>query len=97
MSLSNRVRPDVEAAPWVVEEIKALERIISDTDAAIKSAVAFLEGDHVARNKFRLGAIGAQDIETTLAIMKGQTEPKKAQCIYCPNCGVLAGTGTPLR
>lgn len=26
--LSNRVRPDSEAAPWVIEEIKALERTL---------------------------------------------------------------------
>ena len=25
MKLSDRVRPDVEAAPWVIEEIKKLE------------------------------------------------------------------------
>jgi len=30
MKLSERVRPDCEAAPWVVEEIKRLERELSD-------------------------------------------------------------------
>ena len=26
MSLSDRIRPDCEAAPWVIEEVKKLER-----------------------------------------------------------------------
>ena len=30
MKLSERVRPDCEAAPWVVEEIKRLERELFD-------------------------------------------------------------------
>lgn len=33
MSLSDRVRPNVEAAPWVIEEIKKLEK----ENAAMKS------------------------------------------------------------
>jgi hypothetical protein len=33
MSLSDRIRPDVEAAPWVIEEIKKLEK----ENAAMKS------------------------------------------------------------
>ena len=34
MSLSDRVRPDVEAARWVVNEIKKLE---AERDAAVKA------------------------------------------------------------
>ena len=30
MKLSERVRPNCEAAPWVIEEIKRLERELSD-------------------------------------------------------------------
>ena len=37
MSLSERLRPDVEAAPWVIEEVKALEaeieRLREDAEA----------------------------------------------------------------
>lgn len=30
MKLSERVRPNCEAAPWVIEEIKRLERELAD-------------------------------------------------------------------
>ena len=30
MKLSERVRPNCEAAPWVIEEIRRLERELSD-------------------------------------------------------------------
>lgn len=33
MKLSDRVRPDVEAAPWVIEEIKKLEAELDRLDA----------------------------------------------------------------
>lgn len=32
MSLSNRIRPDVEAAPWVIEEVKKLEAKIASLE-----------------------------------------------------------------
>ena len=28
MSLSERLRPDIEAAPWVIEEVKQLEALL---------------------------------------------------------------------
>ena len=40
--LSDRVRPDVEAAPWVVEEIKALEAenaTLREENATLKVAL----------------------------------------------------------
>jgi hypothetical protein len=30
MKLSDRLRPDVEAAPWVIEEVKKLEKELGD-------------------------------------------------------------------
>jgi hypothetical protein len=30
MKLSDRIRPDVEAAPWVIEEVKKLEQELAD-------------------------------------------------------------------
>lgn len=30
MALSDRIRPNVEAAPWVVEEVKKLEQELAD-------------------------------------------------------------------
>lgn len=30
MKLSDRLRPDVEAAPWVIEEVKKLEQELAD-------------------------------------------------------------------
>lgn len=38
MSLSDRVRPDVEAAPWVIEEIKKLE---AERDALLACITTF--------------------------------------------------------
>lgn len=40
MSLSDRVRPDVEAAPWVVKEIQKLE---AERDAAEKLLMQALD------------------------------------------------------
>lgn len=34
--LSERVRPDSEAAPWVIEEIKALEAAVAKSSAALR-------------------------------------------------------------
>jgi len=30
MSLSKRLRPDIECAPWVIEEVRKLEFLIED-------------------------------------------------------------------
>ena len=38
MSLSERLRPDIEAAPWVIEEVKALEAEIERLREAITEA-----------------------------------------------------------
>lgn len=35
MSLSDRIRPDVEAAPWVVDEVKKLEAERDEARAAL--------------------------------------------------------------
>ena len=34
--LSNRIRPDVEAAPWVIEEIKHLEQQLASLTKGVK-------------------------------------------------------------
>lgn len=41
--LSERVRPDIEAAPWVVNEIKQLENEIERLNTGIKAAYATLQ------------------------------------------------------
>ena len=38
MSLSDRIRPNCEAAPWVVEEVKKLER----DNAALREALEWI-------------------------------------------------------
>lgn len=42
MSLSDRLRPDVECAPWVIEEIKKLE-------ALFRPGLRVYKGDHVVQ------------------------------------------------
>ena len=53
MSLSERVRPDCEAAPWVVEEIKKLEkenkRLIEE-NTRFKEALAQIASGDVAQS-----------------------------------------------
>ena len=39
MSLSDRVRPDVEAALWVVEEIKELERAYNEQEEELDATM----------------------------------------------------------
>ena len=39
-----------------------LARKYADAKKAAKAALMFLESDHIQNNKFRMGAIGAQDI-----------------------------------
>jgi hypothetical protein len=41
--LSDRVRPDVEAAPWVVEEIKKLERKLEYLKSSNEQLVGEIE------------------------------------------------------
>jgi hypothetical protein len=36
MSLSERLRPQVEAAPWVIEEVKQLERLLEQALEALE-------------------------------------------------------------
>lgn len=38
--LSDRIRPDCEAAPWVIAEIKKLEAALRDADMAIDAGQA---------------------------------------------------------
>lgn len=45
MSLSERLRPDVEAAPWVIEEVKALEAEIERLTEALKKELNCIEGE----------------------------------------------------
>lgn len=39
MSLSDRIRPDVEAAPWVVEEVKALEKAYDEQEEELDATM----------------------------------------------------------
>jgi hypothetical protein len=39
MSLSKRLRPDVEAAPWVIEEVKEMEALLSEARDVIRDEV----------------------------------------------------------
>lgn len=39
MSLSDRIRPDVEAAPWVVEEVKALEKAYNEQEEELDATM----------------------------------------------------------
>jgi hypothetical protein len=50
MSLSERLRPEVEAAPWVIEEVKKLEiensvllSTLKQTKEMLKDTLAFIE------------------------------------------------------
>ena len=44
MSLSERVRPNIEAAPWVIDEIKELEEMLSvEVDNATNKRIKELE------------------------------------------------------
>ena len=49
MSLSDRIRPNCEAAPWVVEEVKKLERENAALKAKIEVIVQNYE-DYKAEN-----------------------------------------------
>lgn len=43
MPLSERCRPDIEAAPWVVEEIKRLEAELADAYAELRKQRPFIQ------------------------------------------------------
>ena len=52
MSLSDRVRPNIEAAPWVIEEVKELEKAYQEQEEELDAtmmAFNFLkkENDHL--------------------------------------------------
>jgi hypothetical protein len=52
MSLSERIRPNCEAAPWVVEEVKRMEDRITQLEQA---------GDEVARVANGIGTTATDD------------------------------------
>lgn len=43
--LSERVRPDSEAAPWVVEEIKQLENTIEEVDRLAEAGLCYFSSE----------------------------------------------------
>ena len=43
MSLSDRIRPNSEAAPWVCEEVKKIERQLAEVTKQRDALIAFLE------------------------------------------------------
>jgi hypothetical protein len=63
MKLSDRVRPDVEAAPWVCEEIKVLENKQEELLVAAKAAYWYIHKPHVI----------SEMLEKAIANVEGET------------------------
>lgn len=43
MKLSNRLRPDVEAAPWVIDEVKKLEVELAEAYRELRKQLRYTE------------------------------------------------------
>jgi hypothetical protein len=72
MSLSERLRPDVEAAPWVIEEVKKLEVKIASLE---KDEAMFLsEHDENVRLHFENVDIKEQNARLREALYEITTE-----------------------
>lgn len=50
-----------------------LARRYAEAKAAAKTALLFLESDHIQNNKFRMGAIAAQDILSAVVALRSIT------------------------
>ena len=48
MKLSERIRPNVEAAPWVIEEVKRLEARVMELEAMLAATETTLAGSNNA-------------------------------------------------
>lgn len=46
MALSDRIRPDVEAAPWVIEEVKKLENDLAEIKKFADCLVYLMEDNY---------------------------------------------------
>ncbi len=68
MKLSDRIRPNVEAAPWVIGGIKELERERDTLAAALEKLAKLGNGDKYGNSDGNMIAIAA------LAKVKGEQE-----------------------
>ncbi len=59
MSLSDRIRPNCEAAPWVVEEVKKLERENAALRAALDAQMQYQR--HLSEDRDRLDWLEGED------------------------------------
>ena len=51
--LSGRIRPNSEAAPWVIEEIKDLEKKLNNSEETVNSLL--LEADRLLSIAYEMG------------------------------------------
>lgn len=80
MKLSERIRPDVEAAPWVIDEVKRLESELAD---------AYLE---MAKIRLAIKAVFDRDVWDRVEVsMKGCNEPTLNNAMVEMECVKLDG------
>lgn len=51
--LSDRIRPNVEAAPWLIEEVKDLEKKLNNSEETVNSLL--LEADRLLSVAYEMG------------------------------------------
>lgn len=56
MPLSERIRPNSEAAPWVVDEVRELERKLAETEAELARVRQELEWTEDLARAYRADA-----------------------------------------
>jgi hypothetical protein len=93
MSLSDRIRPNSEAAPWVIEEVKRLEadltsaREIADRLSRLGETEATISPGFWGRIAAQQSA-RADRAEKELAIVRAENEQLRSilTVAACPNC-----------
>jgi len=72
--LSDRLRPDVEAAPWVIAEIESLEQRLEQAHADIAGLHDQLEEPQIAQDDYRLNKIELKESRQQVTLLRDAME-----------------------
>lgn len=85
--LSERIRPDVEAAPWVIEEVRKLEaQLAARVPAAVKESVESLVDSLGGMKQLVEDVLNGDDRPTLHDVFDYITESGPAIDCNCPRC-----------
>ena len=80
--LSYRIRPDVEAAPWVIAEIEKLEQQLEQAHADIAGLHDQLEEPQIVQEDYRLNKIELEESRQHVTLLREQVTLLREPLLY---------------